>query len=73
MGKHLGARRTGRTRRGRDGTARRSFLEPLEGRLLLATLVVNTANDENAPDGTLSLREAIEVSNGTLAISALSP
>ena len=73
MGKFLGARRSGRSQRGRDGSARRLLLESLEVRSLLATLVVNTAGDENVPDGTLSLREAIEVSNGTLAISALSP
>jgi hypothetical protein len=44
----------------------------LEDRRLLATLTVNTASDTVGPaDPTLSLREAIEVSNGTLAISAL--
>src|SRR5262249_34293743 len=48
-------------------------IEPLEGRRLLAALVVNTTADENDPtNGTLSLREAIEISNGTLAISSLS-
>ena len=48
-------------------------LEPLESRRLLATLTVNTTSDAVGPtDPTLSLREAIEVSNGTLAISALS-
>jgi hypothetical protein len=47
--------------------------ELLEDRRLLATLTVNTASDTVGPnDPTLSLREAIEVSNGTLAISALS-
>jgi CSLREA domain-containing protein len=40
---------------------------------LLATLTVNTTADENSPDATLSLREAIEIANGTLAFSALSP
>jgi uncharacterized repeat protein (TIGR01451 family) len=45
----------------------------LEGRRLLATIIVNTAADENSQtDATLSLREAIEISNGTLAVSALS-
>ncbi|MGC8638550.1 MAG: beta strand repeat-containing protein [Isosphaeraceae bacterium] len=40
---------------------------------MLATLTVNTASDTVVPtDPTLSLREAIEVSNGTLAISVLS-
>ena len=38
----------------------------------LDLIVVNTALDENTPD-VLSLREAIEVSNGTLLFSALSP
>ena len=40
---------------------------------MLSLIVVNTALDENTPDAFLSLREAIEVSNGTLAFSALSP
>jgi hypothetical protein len=52
---------------------RRLVFERLESRRLLATLTVNTALDENVPDATLSLREAIEVVNGTLATSALSP
>jgi CSLREA domain-containing protein len=47
-------------------------VELLEGRQLLATITVNTAADESAADPTLSLREAIEVSDGTLAISSLS-
>ena len=51
---------------------RRPRVEPLEPRALLATLTVNTAADEDARDGTLSLREAIEVADGTLAIGALS-
>lgn len=38
------------------------------------TITVNTTSDENDPaDGTISLREAIELSNGTLPFSALSP
>ncbi|MFO0953902.1 MAG: Calx-beta domain-containing protein [Isosphaeraceae bacterium] len=49
-------------------------LEVLESRTLLATIVVNTYQDENDPsNGTLSLREAIEVSNGTLDVASLSP
>ena len=41
---------------------------------MLSTIMVNTAVNENDhTDNTLSLREAIEVSNGDLAISALSP
>jgi hypothetical protein len=51
---------------------KRLQLELLEDRQLLATLTVNTAADETAADSTLSLREAIEVSNGTLAVSSLS-
>ncbi len=54
-------------------SVRLALLEPLEDRRLLATLTVNTASDTVGPtDPTLSLREAIEVSDGTLAISALS-
>ena len=47
-------------------------VESLEGRILLATLTVDTVADFGTDTGTLSLREAIEVSDGTLAISALS-
>jgi uncharacterized repeat protein (TIGR01451 family)/CSLREA domain-containing protein len=51
----------------------RPHVEMLEGRQLLATITVNTAADDNSQsDTTLSLREAIEISNGTLAISSLS-
>jgi CSLREA domain-containing protein len=58
---------------GRRRASRPLAIEPLEGRRLLAALVVNTTADENDPaNGTLSLREAIEISNGTLAISSLS-
>jgi len=73
MGKIPGARRQGHGPRRCHRAERRSLLECLEPRLLLATLVVNTTADDTTPDGTLSLREAIEVSNGTLAFSALSP
>jgi hypothetical protein len=41
----------------------RPRLEALEGRLAPATLIVNTALDENAPDNVLSLREAIRAVN----------
>ena len=44
---------------------RRLSFEGLESRRLLATLTVNTTADETTPDTTLSLREAIEVVNGT--------
>ena len=54
------------------GRRSRPSLEALETRQLLSLIVVNTALDENMPD-VLSLREAFEVSNGTLLFSALSP
>ncbi len=47
-------------------------LELLEDRQLLATLTVNTTADGASPDATLSLRQAIDVSDGTLAVSSLS-
>lgn len=48
-------------------------VELLEPRALLATLIVNTAADENSQaDNSLSLREAIQVANGTLPIASLS-
>ena len=47
-------------------------VEVLEDRQLLATITVNTAADPATPGTTMSLREAIEVSNGTLAVSSLS-
>ena len=63
----------GTSGRGRSKT-RPPRLERLEERRLLVTIVVNTTGDGNDPTaGTLSLREAIEISNGSLAISALSP
>ena len=46
--------------------------DALEARALLATITVDTAADEDARDGTLSLREAIEVADGTLGFNALS-
>jgi hypothetical protein len=46
----------------------------MERRLLLSTLIVNTADDNSDPNQpTLSLREAIEIVDGTLAVSSLSP
>jgi hypothetical protein len=52
---------------------RRSLqLETLEDRQLLASLTVNTTADSTSGNATLSLRQAIEVSNGTLAVSSLS-
>jgi hypothetical protein len=50
---------------------KRMRLEVLEDRQLLATLTVNTTADGSSPDATLSLRQAIEVSDGTLAVSSL--
>jgi Periplasmic copper-binding protein (NosD) len=51
---------------------RRMCLEVLEDRQLLATITVNTTADGTAAASTLSLHEAIEVSNGTLSVSSLS-
>jgi CSLREA domain-containing protein len=51
---------------------KRMCLEVLEARQLLSTITVNTTADDTTADSTLSLREAIEVSNGTLAVSSLS-
>jgi hypothetical protein len=47
-------------------------VEMLKDRQLMSTITVNTTDDDTSPDMTLSLLEAIEVSNGTLAISSLS-
>jgi CSLREA domain-containing protein len=47
-------------------------VELLEPRQLLATITVNATVDTTTPDASLSLREAIEVSNGTLALTSLS-
>ena len=47
-------------------------VEPLEDRTLLAVITVNTDLDQNSQtDTTLSLREAIEVADGTLPITLL--
>jgi CSLREA domain-containing protein len=56
----------------RSRRRRRLSVEALEGRQLLATITVNTTADDTTGDSTLSLREAIEVSDGTLAVSSLS-
>jgi hypothetical protein len=50
----------------------RLSVEVLEARQLLATITVNTTLDNTPADSALSLRDAIEVSNGTLAVSSLS-
>ncbi len=51
---------------------KRLSLELLEARELLATITVNTTADDTTANSSLSLRQAIEVSNGTLAVSSLS-
>ncbi|WP_406695704.1 Calx-beta domain-containing protein [Singulisphaera sp. Ch08] len=49
-------------------------VEAMERRQLLATIIVTTALDENNPaDLTISLREAISLTNGTLAVADLNP
>ncbi len=58
--------------------ARRSALRPLaeslEDRSLLATITVNTAGDPASPvTGMISLRQAIQLTNGTLSPSSLDP
>ncbi len=57
------------TRKNRRPTTMR--VEVLEDRQLLASITVNTAADNTAAGATLSLRQAIEVSDGTLAVSSL--
>jgi hypothetical protein len=52
---------------------RKSQVELLEDRQLLSIITVDTAVDDATMDSTLSLREAIEISNGTLAVTSLSP
>lgn len=47
------------------------FLEAVEPRVLLSTLLVNSAADTNARDAVLTLREAIMVANGDLAVGSL--
>jgi Bacterial Ig-like domain (group 3) len=63
-----------RSGKGRGGRGARPVAELLESRQLLAVITVNSIGDADGADGgtTLSLRQAIEISNGTLAISALS-
>jgi hypothetical protein len=51
---------------------RRIVFEQFEARTLLAAIItVNSTNDGDTRDGLLSLREAIEVNNRTLAVSSL--
>ncbi len=56
----------GRSRFGKSG--RTLALEPLERRALLTTYLVNTAVDEVALDGMLSLREAVMAANTNAAV-----
>jgi len=51
----------------------RPIIETLEHRWLLSVATVNTAVDGASPDSVLTLREAIQVTNGDLAYSALTP
>ena len=51
---------------------RRMSLDVLEDRQLLATITVNTTADDTTAGATLSLRQAIEISDGTLSVSSLS-
>jgi len=65
--------RTPRHDRRRTAT-RKLSLEHLESRELLATILVTTASDAAVTLGTeISLRQAIAISNGDLAVSALTP
>jgi hypothetical protein len=51
---------------------RRVSVEVLEERQLLAQITVNTTADDTTAGATLSLRQAIDVSDGTLSVSSLS-
>jgi parallel beta-helix repeat protein len=66
-----------RTRRSdtRSGPEKRKVfqLEMMEERQLLSTITVNTTNDDDTIGATLTLRQAIEISNGTLDVASLSP
>ncbi|WP_406693968.1 Ig-like domain repeat protein [Singulisphaera sp. Ch08] len=65
-------RRTDAARKSRWLVRRRELtVEGLEERCLLAVITVTVTPDFNTRDTGLSLREAIQISNGTLAISAL--
>src|SRR4051794_13894824 len=66
MSHHLASRR-----RARRHALRTWTLERMEERTLLSVLTVNTTDDADNRDAVLSLREAIELNNGTLAVGAL--
>src|SRR5262245_65395029 len=58
--------------RGRTRQKRRLFLEQLEGRSLMAAVItVNSIQDNDVRDESLTLREAIEISNRTLDVASL--
>jgi hypothetical protein len=61
----------GRRVRHRRLPFRRFAFDFLEDRQLLATITVNTVSDTNSGGTTLSLRQAIEISDGTLSLSSL--
>lgn len=64
----------GRSRKSNFSRFRVQQLEHLElRRLLSATITVNGVGDDDSPNGMLTLREAIRLSNGTKAFSSLSP
>ena len=63
MSHHFASRRRARRLALRSWT-----LERMEARTLLSVLTVNTTDDADSRDVVLSLREAIEVNNGTLAV-----
>jgi hypothetical protein len=66
--------RTPSRRKDRRLAQLRPRLERVEDRCLLSTITVDTAVDEDDhTDDTLSFREALEVSNGDIAVSSLSP
>ncbi len=57
--------------RQRSVPTNRFIFEILEDRQLLATITVNTTSDTSSTGTALSLRQAIEISNGTLPVSSL--
>ncbi len=59
-------------RRGRRRRAWVLRVEALEERRLLSTFTVNTTSDDSTDTSVLTLREAIELADGTLASSSLS-
>src|SRR5437763_3844462 len=66
MSHHFASRRHARRQALRSWT-----LERMEERTLLSVLTVNTTDDADSRDAVLSLREAIEVNDGALAVGSL--